>query len=278
MKTNYMKVALIGAMVAGIMIASVMVTSCVGSKQAGNISTADKIKQMEDEAALIRTQSQLEDAKAEAERAKEKRAVDAALAKEQAKLDLEQARKMVEIMENQSIMTPCIKDVLKAQAEGNLAALGIGEPNGNDAFNEQEAYADAQVNARNRMGDMFLGYLKNISNDYKARTVVPLGSKQEESNFERAVRTGGEKAIGKFTEFTCFKMTKTDRNTYKCYMAVQIASKKLQESIATELDVLKVKYHQKTLFDILNEDIAKMNEKENKGMQDMLKNEPLSEE
>jgi hypothetical protein len=286
MKKVYVKVALVGAMMA-----SVMVTSCGSGKQVvqapvpqQNTSPAKtddveaELKHLENEARLLEARQKMEDAKANAARASKQREIDDAVAEAKRVRDIEQANKEAAILEVQMLKTPCIEEVMKAQANGSIAALGIGEPNGNDAFNEEQAYADALVKARERMGDMFFGYLKNISTDYKARTSVPLGNLKEQSNFERGVRTGGERAINKFTSYPCTKMTKTDRNTYKCYVAGTVPIDKLQESIAKELDVLKVKYDQKVLFDQLDKDIADMNKKEQEGLKQMLENvTPASE-
>jgi Flp pilus assembly protein TadG len=79
MKKNYMKIAVITVCAAGMMTAS-----CGGTKQVA-ATQPSAVEKMKEEAALIKAQQELEDAKAEANRAAKQREADAALADANAK-------------------------------------------------------------------------------------------------------------------------------------------------------------------------------------------------
>ncbi len=270
MKTNLYCSIAIAAIIAG-----VTLTSCGGSKQAttnqaSSESTSDRVKRMNEEAELIAAQQKLDDAKAAADRAAKQREADAAVADAQRKRNIEQANKQAPILEVQLIKIPCFDEALDTEPDKYITGFGIGEPGVNDSpFDQGLVYNNALVMARNSIGEKWMGFIKNISNNYYAKTTVPAGTQASQANFERAVRTGGEKAINDFNAVMCQNMAKTERGTYVCYLASRVPMEKIKLQVAKELEVLKVKYDQQVLFETLEGELKNQAEKDNQEVEKM---------
>jgi hypothetical protein len=242
MKKQFLKVAALVAL------AGVMTTACSGTKQVAqsqpsseqsNGSTnADKTKAKE-EVALVKTQQELDDA-------------DVLIH------DSGQANKKAPILEVSLLEIPCLNEALDKEPEKYITGFGIGEPGVNDSpFDQNLVYTNALVAARNSIGEKWVGFMKNISNNYYAKTTVPAGTQASQANFERAVRTGGEKAINDFNAVLCQHVAKTERGTYICYLASRVPMEQIKLQVAKELELLKIKYDQEILFKTVEGELKK---------------------
>jgi hypothetical protein len=259
------KIMILAAVVA----VSGIMNSCGGTKQVAQTTSttqpsgADRIKALQDETALIKAQQELADAQAAATRAAKQREAEDARIDAQYKRAIDQAGKKAPIMEVQLIEIPCFNEALDTEPDQYITGFGIGEPGVNDSpYDQSLVYNNALVMARNTIGEKWMGFIKNISNNYYAKTTVPAGTQAAQANFERAVRTGGEKAINDFNAVLCQNMAKTERGTYVCYIASRVPMEKIKLQVAKELEILKVKYDQQVLFNTLDEELQKQAEKD----------------
>jgi hypothetical protein len=279
MKKNYWKMAAAAAM------AGVMATSCGGSKQVAATSSSPQQQGQQqqppaqsahaDQVKAIKEQAELEAVQFEAEQAKKQREVDAALAEAKRKRDIEQADRMAGTFEDQVITIPCFKDALDKKPEEYITGFGIGEPGKNDdPYDQSLVYSNALVMARNSIGEKWMGFIKNISNNYYAKTTVPAGTQASQANFERGVKTGGEKAINDFNAVLCQEIVKTSRGTYRCYIASRVPMEKIKLQVAKELEVLKVRYDQEVLFKSLEGELQKQADKDKEGVKNLEQGRP----
>ncbi|MDR1983946.1 MAG: hypothetical protein LBQ28_03885 [Prevotellaceae bacterium] len=277
MEKKLMKIAAIAAL------AGLVMTSCGSSKNVAGTSAGNQPvqsgQQVQSGQLLKPDQPPPSETDREVERINNKKKIDSAnveakikenemaakLLRSEAELERlrEQVGKSTPILEVQIINIPCFAEALDKEPEKYITGFGIGEPGKNDdPFSQALVYENALVRARNTIGDKWLGFIKNISNNYYNRVNVPSGTESTQANFERAVRTGGEKAINNFNAVLCQQMTKTERGTYVCYMATRVSLEELKTKIANEFETLKIKYDQNVLFETLEEELKNQAAKE----------------
>ena len=91
MKSNYVKIAVMACA------ACMMMAGCGGAKQAAQApSTSDKVRAIQEEAALVKAQQELDNAKAAADRAAKQREADAAIADANARKQAERSASATE--------------------------------------------------------------------------------------------------------------------------------------------------------------------------------------
>jgi hypothetical protein len=230
MKINYLKVAVIGAM------AGTMMVSCGSSKQVAQApeTTSNKVKQMEEEAALLEAQANLNATKRRI-KAEEERA------------------KQIDAMEDKwedgavGVLTPCEDDASNKPGEW-MGGFGIGE----DLTDQQAARAEAKRAARVDIGQNFIGVIKNFTRDYGSKTNTSDGKQSRQADLEGAVEIATEKVLDKYSYPVCTKTTKTKRGSYKIYMAIRVPVDVYKDNMAKELDVMKVKYDKQKLFEAMD--------------------------
>jgi hypothetical protein len=120
-----------------------------------------------------------------------------------------------------------------------MAGLGISSP----SMNERDALLEANRVAVADITTRYIGVIKNGVESYQKDTTVPSGKKAAENKLEGIATAAGSKAINEYAARVCFQtMELTDAGTYVAYTAVHVAIAKVNQAIASALEVAKVDY------------------------------------
>jgi hypothetical protein len=243
MKKNYMKIVVVACA------ACMVMAGCGGTKpvaQAPQQSVRPQADEADAEIARLEREAKLEEAKAKLDAAKRQR--------ESEKRRAEQLEAMEETLEAGSRMTlvPCQDEALDKIGE-YMGGLGTGE----HLVDEQEARAEATAAAIANLAQKFVGVVENILEDYGSKTNTPDGNQARQGDLARGVRVATRKALDKYSNTVCQKQMKTKRGSHKVYVATRIPVDTYKEEVSKELDVLKVKYDKKKLFESMDAQLSR---------------------
>jgi hypothetical protein len=137
-----------------------------------------------------------------------------------------------------AVETPCLDKGMDKPGE-YMAGLGISSPMGT----EREALLEANTAAVADIASRYIGVIKNGVQSYIKDTSVPSNKRSSESKLEGVATTAGSKAIEKYAERVCYQsMELVDAGTFIGYTAVHVPITKVNEEIASALEVAKVDY------------------------------------
>jgi hypothetical protein len=245
MKKNYMKIAAMTACVACMMTAGCGGTKPVAQQQSYPAPSA-QVSEEDAEIARLEREAKLEEAKAKFDAAKRKRQAEERRAQN---LDA-----MEETIEDgaRMILVPCQDEALDKIGEW-MGGLGIGE----HLTNQRVALENATQAAAANLSQKFIGVVKNITESYGGETETPKGQRASQADFERGLQIATEKVLDEYNNTVCQKQMKTKRGGYKTYVASRIPIGTYKEQVAKELDVMKVKYDKKKLYERMDASLSK---------------------
>jgi hypothetical protein len=228
-------------------IAITMMPSCGSSRSAvSSSSNASGRNDQDEEIANLQRQAKLEEARADLDAAKRRRA-----AEERRSMQMDAMEETIE-EGAQMQLVPCQDDALDRIGQW-MGGLGIGE----DSKDQQAALKEASDAAHGNMEDKFRGTINNILVDYRSKTNTPSGDQSREAKLEAALRTVGSHVLNKYANVVCQKLMRTKRGTYRYYVATRIPTGTFEQEVAKELDVLKVDYNKNALLKSMDEQLNK---------------------
>jgi hypothetical protein len=213
MKQNYIKIAVTACA------ACMVMAGCGGAKQVAQPSASDKVKAIQEEAALLRAQQELEDAKAAADRAAKQREADAEIADAN-------ARKQAERL-SQATEQPC---QLYDDAEW-FTGTGVRRVKVNSLNTAPTALLRT---TQQQLRLKVKGIYKAVVRDYFDQMDADEGS-YAVSHIESAGDFIIDQKINETYE-ACRKNTEPDANGYvMLYMGIKVSKKEIIDEVVTTL-------------------------------------------
>lgn len=246
MKKSYLKIAV------AVCATAVLMSGCGSSKPVAQQGGRAPLTEEDAEIARLERETKLEEAKAKYDAAKRNREAEERRAQQLAAQE--------EVFEDgaQMVLVPCQDEGMDKIGE-YMGGLGTGE----HLVDEQEARAEATTAAIANLAQKFMGVVENIIEDYGNKTNTPDANQARQGDLARGVRIVTRKVLDKYSSTVCQKQLKTKRGAYKVYVATRIPIDTYKQEVSRELDILKVKYDKKKLFESMDEQLARQAAVEN---------------
>lgn len=161
-----------------------------------------------------------------------------------------------ELVENTFLHTPCLDESI--DTDEYMAGLGISAPKNSESLAMRTAReaALADITAR------YLGVIKSGVSDFVKETNTRDGNIVSEGDVEGMAVAVGEKAINKFAEVACRRLTKTKKGSYICYMAVHVRINEVVSEIAQNMAVNQVNRDKQKFLDYMEKELTKQASKQ----------------
>lgn len=147
----------------------------------------------------------------------------------------------------QVLMTFCMDEAYDMPGE-YMAGLGIAE----NCPDRQSAITEANLIALSDIKTRYIGVIKNTIEYYTKDVNVPSGKKIYESKLEGGAQSIGTAVINKYANVVCRKIAQNATGGYVCYVAVHVLLDDARKGLAEELELRKVDYDNKKLFEIFD--------------------------
>lgn len=151
----------------------------------------------------------------------------------------------------QELTTFCMEESYDKPGE-YMAGLGIAE----DRPDRSRAIIDANRVAIAEIATKFIGMVKNIAEDYSKDANIPGNKKLYESELEGGLRVIATRVIDKYANTVCRKITQSATGGYVGYVAVHVLLEDAKKGLAEELEIRKVDYDKKKLFETMDAELA----------------------
>lgn len=151
----------------------------------------------------------------------------------------------------QELTTFCIEESYDKPGE-YIAGLGIAQ----DRPDRSRAIIDANRVAITEIASKFMGIVKNITEDYSKDANIPGSKKLYESELEGGLRIIATRVIDKYANTVCRKITQSATGGYVGYVAVHVLLEDAKKGLAEELEIRKVDYDKKKLFETMDAELA----------------------
>jgi Skp family chaperone for outer membrane proteins len=247
MKTNYLKIAVMAALVAVTATGCGSGKSVVQGSSTGSSQTTDDIDR---QIAQKKKQMELDALNAEADRQKRLDEIK----KEELETEMKQRQQATRkiVAGEQRTIVFCMDESFDKPGE-YMGGLGVveGRPDRTRAIVDANRAAIADIASR------YIGMIKNAIEDYSKDVNVPSGKKMYESSLEGGAAAIGTKVIDKYANVVCREVSQDNVGGWVGYVAVHVLLQDAKKGLADELEVRKVDYDKKKFFDKMDVELEK---------------------
>lgn len=164
--------------------------------------------------------------------------------------ELENDLNSTEYQENTYLASPCLDEAL--DTEEYMGGWGVSYPEANEQMAMRAANKAALVDISSR----YLGVIKNGVSEYLKETTTKSQTSSSEGDLEGMANAIGEKAINKYAQTACRRMTKNKKGAYVCYVAVHVPIDKVSEEIAKNMEQYQVLYDREKFQQFMERELA----------------------